>query len=405
MARAGDRPDPLVGRVLAGYRIRAALARGGAGSVYDAEQVSLGRRIALKIPSTVTLGDHDRRRRFFEEAKLLARLRHPNVVHVIDAGEVEGVPYIAMEFVEGRSLADRMEQDPRPISEMEAIAIASGVLRALDAAHELGIVHRDVKPGNVLLTPDGAVQLADFGFAKDFGDPARSTGFISPEQVKGGRIDARTDVYGLGATLYHALSGRPALCEADRAHGFPASPEEPPPLAEVAPRVPPSLAAWGDRAVRRDPAARFGTAAEALEVLGRMARERRLARPSRRPRAVAATALAIAAGAIGLGLRSPPAPPGPGPRPARPAIPDWRTALDAAIRSMPQERRGRFEDVLARYPDVPAACAEALWELGQLDEAQGLGSASSRYRRILEEYPGEEPWAGQAGRRLGELER
>jgi len=214
-----DRPkDALVGKTLGGYQIVEEIGKGGMGSVYRAKQLALGRVVALKRLST-ELTDEQFIMRFLTEARAAAKLSHPNVVQVYDVGRERGVHYIAMEYVEGRSLEARIKTDGA-IEPREAVEIGIDVAKALACARMSNIVHRDIKPDNVLLSNAGQVKVADFGLAKVIDEPSlgftqENSGlgtphYMAPEQATDAKgADHRADIYALGATLYHALVGRP----------------------------------------------------------------------------------------------------------------------------------------------------------------------------------------------------
>jgi serine/threonine-protein kinase len=186
------------------------------GSVYRALQVSLDRTVALKLLDPRTAGSATALRRFEREAMAVSRLNHPNIVAALDVGEENGIRYLVMEFVPGRDLAQMLREGP--LEEHRAIGIAIQVARALDHAHRNDIVHRDIKPANVIVTPEGVAKLGDLGLAKHMEGDASQTEegvamgtafYVSPEQARGERrIDIRTDIYSLGATLYHMVTGR-----------------------------------------------------------------------------------------------------------------------------------------------------------------------------------------------------
>jgi DNA-binding beta-propeller fold protein YncE len=206
-----------IGSTFAGHRIDAVAGRGGMGVVYRATQLALGRTVALKVVSPVLVDDPTVRARFVREARSAASLEHPNVIPIHHAGEEDGVGYIVMRHVEGddlRSLVRRVG----PLSPARAAALIAQVAAALDAAHAAGLVHRDVKPANVLLGPGEHVYLTDFGLTKCLqdGSAATHTGgwigtldYVAPEQIRGEHVDARTDVYALGCLLHYLLTGRP----------------------------------------------------------------------------------------------------------------------------------------------------------------------------------------------------
>jgi serine/threonine-protein kinase len=208
--------DPLVGRVLDGrYAIRSRIARGGMASVYLAVDERLDREVAVKVMHENLVSDDEFVRRFIREARSAARLTHPGVVQVFDQGEDHGVVFLAMEHVPGRTLRDLM-RERGPLTPREALDLMEPVLDALGAAHRAGIVHRDVKPENVLLADDGRVKVADFGLARavSTATASSSTGvllgtvaYLAPEQVERGAANARTDVYASGILLFEMLTG------------------------------------------------------------------------------------------------------------------------------------------------------------------------------------------------------
>ncbi|MBL4845746.1 MAG: tetratricopeptide repeat protein [Planctomycetes bacterium] len=205
---------------IGGFRIESELARGGMGVVYVAHSPALDRRVALKVMIGSDLADADALERFRREAQAAARLRHPGVVAVHEVGEDDGLPYIVMDLIEGESLKSRLVREG-PLPEREAARVTETLARALAHAHENGILHRDLKPANVLLTEEGDPVLTDFGLAKvveaDTAGPTRTgqimgtPAYMPPEQADGraGQVDVRADVYSLGATLYHMLTGEP----------------------------------------------------------------------------------------------------------------------------------------------------------------------------------------------------
>jgi predicted Ser/Thr protein kinase len=209
---------PTSGEDFDGYRIQGELGRGGMGVVYLAEQVNLGREVALKVIAPVLAQDPLFRRRFEREARLAASLEHPNVVPVFDFGAAHGRLYLAMRKVDGSDLAGLLRAERRLPPE-HVLNVIEQTASALDAAHARGLVHRDVKPQNILLErgdPRGHVYLTDFGLTKetasqsqltDTGNWMGTVDYVAPEQVQGGRVDARADVYSLTCVLFHALSG------------------------------------------------------------------------------------------------------------------------------------------------------------------------------------------------------
>jgi tRNA A-37 threonylcarbamoyl transferase component Bud32 len=256
---------------IAGYRIEGILGAGGMSRVYAARQVSLDRRVALKVYRLTGSSPSQAIARLRREARLLARLDHENVVRCIDFGEEGETFFLALELVDGESLKSRLDTAQRlPVRDALAITLAVG--RGLHHAHLEGIVHRDVKPGNVLLGRDGSIKLADFGLARTIEDPELTQPgtalgtpqYLSPEQARSPRLaDERADVYALGATLYHMLGGTPphrgeTLAEVISSILFAA----PTPLERLAPGIDPRLSGIVARAMAKDRTRRYASVVE-----------------------------------------------------------------------------------------------------------------------------------------------
>src|SRR5215210_3186620 len=205
------------GSVFAGHRIETVAGRGGMGVVYRATQLALDRTVALKVIAPGLIEDDSMRSRFVRESKVAASIDHPNVIPIYYAGEEDGVAYIAMRYVRGDDLRSLVRTEGA-LEPRRAASIVAQVGTALDAAHGAGLVHRDVKPGNVLLGAGDHVYLTDFGLSKhavSVGGETRSghwvgtLDYVAPEQIRGERLDARADVYALGCLLLFALTGCP----------------------------------------------------------------------------------------------------------------------------------------------------------------------------------------------------
>jgi serine/threonine-protein kinase len=277
----GPRPD-LSGRTVADFRVLRRLGGGGMGDVYLAEQVSLKRPVALKILRPELLAsDPTAPQRFRAEAQAVARATHPNIVQVYSWGEADGVYYIALEYVEGRNLRDYLDRKGPPGVPL-VLSILRQVASALQRAGELGIIHRDVKPENILLTRKGEVKVADFGLARCLGGdkPMHLTQsgvtlgtpvYMSPEQVEGRPLDPRSDLYSLGVTCYHMLAGHPPFRGASAfdvaLQHVQRSPE---PLAKVRPDLPAALCALVHKLLAKDPARRYANARDLLKDLARL---------------------------------------------------------------------------------------------------------------------------------------
>ncbi|MFL5893686.1 MAG: serine/threonine-protein kinase [Thermoleophilaceae bacterium] len=231
------------------FEIEGLIRQGGMGIVYRARQARLGRTIALKVLPPELAHNDDFRERFMREAQSAASLRHPNIVTVHDAGEVEGLLYIAMDFIDGPDLSHVLREEG-PLAPDPTLAVIRDVGGALDAAHSHGLIHRDVKPANVLVAPD-RYYLTDFGLTKAVSETTGVTGpgqfvgtvhYVAPEQIRGEPLDARTDVYGLGCLLYRCLAGTVPFQRDDdwgvlQAHLH----EQPPRLSARRPDLPPAL--------------------------------------------------------------------------------------------------------------------------------------------------------------------
>jgi tRNA A-37 threonylcarbamoyl transferase component Bud32/CheY-like chemotaxis protein len=267
--------DAHLGRVLAGYRIEERIGRGGMGIVYRAEHLKLRRRAAIKIIApelAESEGFHDR---FNREARMAAALQHPNIVTVYDAGEEDGLLYLAMQYIEGSDLSTVLRNQGR-LRPYRALDVCRQVAAALDAAHAHGMIHRDIKPANVLIEGRTAF-LTDFGLTKRIegsqtqltqaGDVVGTIHYVAPEQIEGGRVDARTDIYSLGCLVYHCLSGElPFGRDTDVAVIYAQLSEEPPRLSAVRPDLPAGLDAVIAKALEKAPERRFQTCADLMSA-------------------------------------------------------------------------------------------------------------------------------------------
>src|SRR5258708_1389996 len=277
-AQAGER---YIGK----YRVKGELGRGGMGAVYRAEQPGLGREGAIKelIQSAAT--DPVALKRFLQEAQVMARTSHPNLVQVHDVELSAEANYIVLEFVRGKSLRDWLNRGPIPPPQV--FAVMHGVLQALDYAHKHAIVHRDMKPGNVLLSDDGMVKVADFGIARltddtGVGGTATKTGttvgtpqYMSPEQVASSKVDGRSDLYSAGIMFYELVAGQPPFTATESDGPFTLmakhvqAPPKPPSLHR--PGLDPGLEEAILKSISKRPEDRFQTGQEFADVLSRLA--------------------------------------------------------------------------------------------------------------------------------------
>src|SRR5215210_2606064 len=267
----------MVGEVLSGrYEVEELVGVGGMSSVYRAHDRLLGRMVALKVLHQQYTEDADYVERFRREARSVASLSHPNIVTVIDRGEHEGRPFIVFEYVDGENLKKQIERlGPAPVD--EALELGLQIARGLSFAHQNGLVHRDVKPQNVLLNGDGQAKVTDFGIARSLdvqhgmtqtGTVLGTSDYIAPEQAQGERVDEHSDVYSLGVVLYELLTGEvPFPGENFVAVAMRHINEPPPPIRDRRPDVSPRLEAAVHRAMAKDPNDRFQTMAELADEL------------------------------------------------------------------------------------------------------------------------------------------
>ena len=274
--------------MLGPYRVLEKLGEGGMGAVYLAKDVRLGRRVALKFLPVHFASDDERVRRFVQEARAASALNHPNIITVHEISEGAGRHFIATEFVEGQTLRERVADGP--LAAQEALDICAQVAGALAKAHQGGIIHRDIKPENVMVDAEGHVKVLDFGIAKQFASPAQgetqspavarlvdtapgmvlgTANYMSPEQVRGLELDARTDVWSLGVVLYEMVSGAVPF-DAPTYGDIVVSilRDDPPPLARVG--VPEELERIVTRALAKRKEARYQTAKEMQAELRRL---------------------------------------------------------------------------------------------------------------------------------------
>lgn len=280
---AADQDRPSLGALpigaeIAAYRIERIIGRGGMGVVYLAEHRQLGRKAALKVLSP-ELDDERLRDRFVRESRLAASLDHPNIVSIYDAGDTDGVLYIAMRFVDGGDLGDLIRSEGA-LDPQRALDIIGQVGDALDAAHAAGLVHRDVKPANILLAPAPGAEERDHAYLTDFGLTRRAastsgltrTGqfvgtidYVAPEQIEGRPVDGAADIYSLGCVLYQCLTGRPPFDRDNEAAVMFAHLSDPPPaIGASRPDLPESLDGVIAKALAKDPKDRFGTCASLM---------------------------------------------------------------------------------------------------------------------------------------------
>jgi serine/threonine-protein kinase len=270
MSRPTESND-LTNQTIGGYSILHRLGVGGMSEVYLAFQNSLHRHVALKVLRSDFVGSDEHEQRFLQEARSVASLMHPNIVQVYDVGKFDSVHYIAQEYVPGSNLNSFIQRrGALPLE--EATSILWQATSALQKAASIGLVHRDIKPDNLLLTPDGEVKVADFGLARARGQNQNLTAvgvalgtplYMSPEQIQGFSVDSRSDLYSLGATAYHMLAGRPPFSgETALALAMQHIQAEPVALEQLRPDLPKAIVEIVHRLLKKSPEDRFGSAME-----------------------------------------------------------------------------------------------------------------------------------------------
>jgi tRNA A-37 threonylcarbamoyl transferase component Bud32 len=329
------------------YRAVRRIDAGGMGEIWEADDTLLGRRVAVKVLAEELAGDRAAVRRFRREARATAKLAHPNVTRVFDFVDGEA-PFLVLELLEGQTLANRLRRGGA-IPPVEAARVAAAVADGLDVAHRAGIIHRDVKPGNIMLTPGGDVKVMDFGIAAAWevhsttGQQLLATAsYVAPERVTGGRASPAGDVYSLGVVLYEMLTGRPPFVADTAEQIIRAHLDTPPrPVRSLAPWVPPGIAAACEAALAKDPADRPASAGALAARLRAAADAAVDARPSG-----------------GTGADRPP-------EPTRALSADETQAVDAPHRT----RRSRTRKAAAALLVLLAAAsaAVALWRTSGVD--------------------------------------
>lgn len=411
--------DPLVGRTLDGrYRLDRLIGRGGMGAVYEAEHVGLDKRVAVKVLSH--LGDADAVARFEREAKAAAKVTHPNVVQIFDVGrDDDDTDFLVMELFDGSDLRTALGDEP--IEASRAIGIAHQILDGLDAIHRAGLIHRDIKPANILLaTRDGddIVKLTDFGIAKSVRDPSEAITeagkvvgtlqFMAPEQLMGGEVDHRADLYAVGLTLYAMLAGKaPFDTQTTKTIVATHLAGSLPPLAEKRPDLPRPLVAAVTRALATSPGRRFADAsgfAAALEHESAATSDTVVERPSRpsvdrpeageparrsrtriiAPIAIGFAVLVAAVPFVGTLLTDHEH------VAVAPAPPDARPPMSAIARAHQAENAGDFELAIAQYQVAYADSSDAsyLYRIAELEERLGRPDDAVRFfKRYLDASP------------------
>jgi serine/threonine protein kinase len=272
--QASLRIEIPVGTRIGAYAVTGVLGEGGMGRVFEAVDAE-GTRVALKLVKDDYARDETFRRRFHREARIARTIKHPNVVPVVDTGEHLGVPFMAQRFIDGLSLEQKLERDG-PLEVSRAAEIAADVAAGLEAVWEGGMVHRDVKPGNILLDEHGTAYITDFGLAKDTqgslltlpGQALGSMDYMAPEQIRGETVGAAADIYALGCVMYECLCGRPPFAEVQGMRVLWAHlQEEPPDPCRIRRDLPPEFVRTMRMALEKDPANRPASAGEYARML------------------------------------------------------------------------------------------------------------------------------------------
>jgi serine/threonine protein kinase len=266
--------DPRIGSQIGEYSVDNLLGEGGMGKVYTATGPD-GGRVALKLVKDDYARDETFLRRFYREARIAQTVKHPNVVPVLDTGEVDGLPYMAQRFIDGMSLDEKLKRDG-PLEVQTAVQVCTDVAAGLEALWGAGMVHRDVKPANILLDETGRAYITDFGLAKDTqgslltlpGQALGSMDYMAPEQIRGEQVGAATDIYALGCVMYECMCGRPPFAEVQGMRILWAHLQDPPPDPKAArPDLPDEFVRTLLTALEKDAAQRPQTAGEYARML------------------------------------------------------------------------------------------------------------------------------------------
>jgi tetratricopeptide (TPR) repeat protein/TolB-like protein len=312
----------MIGQTLGHYRIIEKIGAGGMGEVYRAHDEQLERDLALKVLPIGTLANESARKQFRKEALALAKLNHPNIETIYEFSSADGVDFLAMELIPGHTLSEKLKNGP--LDEREIVRLSLQVADGLAAAHLQGIVHRDLKPGNLMITPDGRLKILDFGLARLMRDAVepdvtrsitKETGVISgtvpympPEQLRGEKTDARSDIYSAGAVLYDMATGKHAFTDTQQTRLIDSILHQTPPSPRISnARISPGLESIIQKAMEKDPARRFQSARELIGVLEGLSLGASLPaatpnEPRRRPLLIAATSALVAVLLIALVL-------------------------------------------------------------------------------------------------------
>jgi tRNA A-37 threonylcarbamoyl transferase component Bud32 len=354
-------PSVAAGTIVAGFRVESLIGTGAMGAVYLADSAR-GEHVALKVLPPELARDERFRQRFLRESQLAASLEHPNIVPTIASGEEDGALYLAMAYVEGSDLRDVLRREGR-LEPERAVDLLSQVGHALDAAHGAGLVHRDVKPGNILVTGEPGSEhayLCDFGLARHVSSVRSLTGdrgfvgtidYVPPEQIEGGAIDGRADVYSLGCVLYECLAGaRPFDRESELSVVFAHLNEPPPRVTDARPDLPEAFDGVVATALAKSPESRYANCGELVEAARAALQGKTVARRRRRRRRwllSAAAVLAVGSAVAGGFLAT-------GDDPSRPPVAISQTSIAGATLGLKMNAykrlfgRGWREDVLTQ---------------------------------------------------------
>jgi serine/threonine protein kinase/Tol biopolymer transport system component len=379
------------GKAVGPYRIVSRIGAGGMGEVHLAVHERTGRKVALKLLPEHLTRDEQRVRRFRQEAQAVLRLNHPNIVTVYDIEQADGESVIASEFIEGETLRARLSRGPLPLA--EALDVAAQTAAALAAAHAEGVVHRDVKPENVMLRPDGFVKVLDFGLAKlneevgaaaapdafktDPGVVMGTVAYMSPEQARGREVDARTDIWSLGVMLYEMAAGRaPFAGETPTDVLAAVVGKEPAPLARFVPDAPDALEWLVTKTLTKDREGRYQTAKELLTDLRRLKQQLEFEAASSRAFGGAATSAVVAPSHAGA-VSSPGASTSPGADAAQTGGPARQTSsAEVIFGELKRHRRGVL------FALVLLACLAAAGGFGLYRLMRGRGASQSPFQKM-----------------------
>lgn len=397
-----DENDPLVGRTLGGYELLSVVGKGGMGTVYLANQLSLHREVALKVLSKGMTEDETFIQLFFQEARAAGQLNHPNIVQVYDVAQEENLYFYSMEYLPQGSVEDLLSE-AGAISIERATAVVLDAARGLVYAERKKLVHRDIKPENLMIGEDGIIKIADLGLAKSLAEGSGKAGkegilgtphFISPEQARGKDVDTRSDLYSLGASFYRLISGRtPFVAKRVKEIVRAQINETPTPIQDIVPEVPDDVAAVLEQLMEKDPEDRFQSAEELVLALEEIQRVHHYGDGKGRSRSIIFASLIIAAAIVITAV-------------FLVKSPDTNSSNDSNQATLPTPKPGPDPNLEKTQSELLEARAEVAFQAAAMKEqSEGKTQAVVKsYREVARLYE-QTSWGKKAWERVGSIDQ